>query len=252
VEEHTSVPPLWRIIIADDHPLWCSALRSLVECSDSLMEVIAEATDGQQALELALSLKPDLVLMDIWMPRMGGLEATRAIKRELPQTVVLMMTASEDPNHLAEAIKAGAAGYVLKSAPANQITDAIRAALDGEATLNQEVARRLILDLMDEQSKEENPLSDVVIPEGSPPALSVERSQGEGTLPSSLSAREVDVLRLMMRGHSNQQIARNLLISTSTVKKHVRRIIAKLGVSDRTRAAVRAIELGLVLSVTDK
>jgi DNA-binding NarL/FixJ family response regulator len=113
VEEHTSVPPLWRIIIADDHPLWCSGLRSLLESSDSSMEVVAEATDGQQALELARTLKPDLVLMDVWMPRMGGLEATRAIKRELPQTVVLMMTASEDPNHLAEAIKAGAAGYVL-------------------------------------------------------------------------------------------------------------------------------------------
>ena len=252
MEEHTSVPPLWRIIIADDHPLWCSGLRSLLESSDSLMEVVAEATDGQQALELARTLKPDLVLMDVWMPRMGGLEATRAIKRELPQTVVLMMTASEEPNHLAQAIKAGAAGYVLKSAPTHHITDAISAARNGEATLNQEVARRLILDLMDEQCKEERSPSDVVIPEGSPPALSGERSQGEGTLPLSLSAREVDVLRLLMGGLSNQQIARNLLISTSSVKKHVRRIIAKLGVSDRTQAAVRAIELGLVLSVTDK
>ena len=194
MEEHTSVPPLWRIIIADDHPLWCSGLRSLLECSDSSMEVVAEATDGQQALELARSLKPDLVLMDVWMPRMGGLEATRAIKRELPQTVVLMMTASEEPNHLAEAIKAGAAGYVLKSAPANHITDAIRAALDGEATLNQEVATRLILDLMDEQRKGENPLSDVVIPEGSPD-LGGEHSQGEEALPSSLTTRETSIPR---------------------------------------------------------
>jgi DNA-binding NarL/FixJ family response regulator len=253
VEEHPSVQPLWRIMIADDHPLWCSGLRGLLESSDSLMEVVAEATDGQQALEFARTLKPDLVLMDVWMPRMGGLEATRAIKRELPRTVVLMMTASEEPNHLAEAIKAGAAGYVLKSAPHHQITDAIRAALDGETIpLNQEVARRLILDLMDQQSEEAKPLSDVVLPEGSPPALGEERSQGEDPLPSSLSAREVEVLRLMMRGLSNQQIARNLLISTSTVKKHVRRIISKLDVSDRTQAAVRAIELGLIPGVTDK
>jgi DNA-binding NarL/FixJ family response regulator len=240
-------------MIADDHPVWCSGLRGLLESSDSLMEVVAEATDGQQALELARTLKPDLVLMDVWMPRMGGLEATHAIKRELPRTVVLMMTASGEPNHLAEAIKAGAAGYVLKSAPTHQITDAIRAALDGETIpLNQEVARRLISDLMDRQSKEAKPLSDVVIPEGSPPALGEERSQGEDTLPSSLSAREVEVLKLIMRGLSNQQIARTFLISTSTVKKHVRRIISKLGVSDRTQAAVRAIELGLVPGVTDK
>ena len=245
MDEHPSMPPPSRIMIADDHPLWCSGLRSLLESSDSSMEVVGEATDGQQALELALSLKPDLVLMDVRMPRMGGLEATRAIKRELPQTVVLMMTASEETNHLAEAIKAGAAGYLLKSAPAHQITDAIRAALDGEAILNQEVARRLILDLMDEQRKEQRSPSDVATLEGSPPALGGKHSQGEGTLPSSLSAREVEVLRLMMRGHSNQQIARNLLISTSTVKKHVRRIISKLGISDRTQAAVRAIELGL-------
>ena len=165
MNEHPLELPLSRIMIADDHPLWCSGLRSLLESSDSF-EVVAEATDGQQALELALSLKPDLVLMDVWMPRMGGLEATRAIKRELPQTVVLMMTASEEPNHLAEAIKAGAAGYLLKSAPAHQITHAIRAALDGEATLNQEIARRLILDLMDEQSKEERSTSEVATLEG--------------------------------------------------------------------------------------
>jgi DNA-binding NarL/FixJ family response regulator len=248
VDKDPLVPPLWRIIIADDHPLWCSGLRTLLESWDSLIEVVAEATDGHQAVELALSLKPDLVLMDVWMPRMGGLEATRTIKRELPKTVVLMITASEEPNHLAEAIKAGAAGYVLKSSPHHQITEAIRAALDGETILlNQEVTRRLILDLIDEQSKEERPSTDVVIPEGSPPALSEERLQGEGTLPSSLSGREVEVLRLMMRGFSNQQIARSLLISTSTVKKHVRRIIAKLGVSDRTQAAVRAVELGLRL-----
>ena len=241
-EQPSDLPPS-RIMIADDHPLWCSGLRGLLESPDSF-EVVAEATDGQQALELALSLKPDLVLMDVRMPKMDGLEAPRAIKWQLPQTVVLMMTASEEPDHLAEAIKAGAAGYVLKSAPAQQITDSIRAALEGEATLNQEVARRLILNLMDEQSKEEQSPSDVVIPGGSL-TLGDDRTQGEGTLPSSLTEREVEVLRLLTGGLSNQQIARNLWISTSTAKKHVRRIISKLGVSDRTQAVVRAIELGL-------
>jgi len=216
----------------------------LLESLDSSIEVVAEATDGQQALELALGLKPDLVLMDVRMPRMDALEATRAIKRELPRTVVLMMTASEETNHLVEAIKAGAAGYVLKSASAHHITDAIRAALDGEVTLNQEVARRLILDFMDEQSKEERPSSEGVLPEGSTPALGGEHTQGEA-LPSSLTGREIEVLELLTRGRTNEQIAKDLLVSTSTVKKHVRRIIFKLGVSDRTQAAVRAIELGL-------
>ena len=241
MNEHPLELPIWRIIIADDHPLWCSGLRSLLESSDSF-EVVAEATDGHRALELTCSLKPDLVLMDVWMPRMGGLEATRAVKRELPQTVVLMMTASEEPNHLAQAIKAGAAGYVLKSAPHHQITAAIRRALDGEFPLNKEVVRRLLLDLMDEQSKNGQTSSDVA--SGSPP-LGGEHSRGEEALPSSLTPREAEVLGLMSRGLTNQQIARNLLMSTSTVKKHVRNVISKLGVSDRTQAAVRAVELGV-------
>jgi DNA-binding NarL/FixJ family response regulator len=219
-------------------------MRLLLESSDSF-EVVAEATDGQQALELARTLKPDLVLMDVRMPKMDGLEATRAIKSELPQTVVLMITASEETIHLAEAIKAGTAGYVLKSAPPQQIIDAIRAALDGESPLDPQIARRLISDLMDVQSKEEHPSSDVVAPERPAPAVGGKRSQGEQTLASSLTEREVEILGLLARGRSNQQIAHELFISMSTVKKHVRRIITKLGVSDRTQAAVRAIELGL-------
>jgi two-component system, NarL family, response regulator LiaR len=241
-EQHSSMPQP-RIIVAEDHPLFRSALRLLLERSDSLMEVVAEATDGQQALELALTLKPDLVLMDVRMPKMDGLEATHAIKRELPKTVVLMMTASEEPNHLAEAIKAGAAGYVLKSATAQQIIDAIRAALDGEFPLDPKIARHLILDLMEVQSNNERPSSDVVAPES--PPLAGEHSQGEEALPSSLTGREVEILRLLGQGRSNQQIAHDLFISTSTVKKHVRLIISKLGVSDRTQAVIRAIELGL-------
>jgi CheY-like chemotaxis protein len=112
-EQHASVAPPSRVIVADDHPLFRYALRSVLECSESF-EVIAEAADGQQALELARTHNPDLVLMDIRMPKMDGLEATHAIKRELPQTVVLMLTAHEETSYLAEAIKAGAAGYVLK------------------------------------------------------------------------------------------------------------------------------------------
>jgi DNA-binding NarL/FixJ family response regulator len=130
----------------------------LKECPD--FEVIGEAADGQEALELCSRLKPDLVLMDVIMPRMSGIEAVRAIKRELPHTIVLMMTASVDPNHLAEAIKVGAAGYILKSACPEEIQSAVRRALAGETPLNQEVAMRLLVEVMDRETsgtREERP-----------------------------------------------------------------------------------------------
>jgi DNA-binding NarL/FixJ family response regulator len=248
-EQHASVAsPPSRAIVADDHPLFRYALRCVLECTESI-EVIAEAADGHQALEFSRTLKPDLVLMDVRMPKMGGLEATHAIKRELPQTVVLMLTAHEETSHLAEAIKAGAAGYVLKSATPQQISAAIHGALDGESSLDPEVARRLILDLMDEQSKNAPPSSsDVVAPGSFPsPALVGEHhSRGEGALPSSLTPREIEVLTLTAQGYTNQQIAYALRLSMSTVKKHLRGVISKLGVSDRTQAAVRAVELGVL------
>jgi DNA-binding NarL/FixJ family response regulator len=241
-----SEPTPARIIVADDHPLFRSAMCILLEKHADSLEVVAEATDGQEALELSRSFRPDLVLMDVRMPRMDGLEATRVIKGELPRTIVLMMSASEEPAHLAEAIKAGAAGYVLKSAPPQRITDAIRRALDGESPLNQEVAMQLLLSLMDEERKEskEEQLSSNVTPKSLP--LNGERPQEEAALPSSLTGREVEVLRLMARGQTNKEIAQNLFVSMSTVKKHVHHIIDKLGVSDRTQAVVRAFEEGLV------
>ena len=246
--QHASVASPSRVIIADDHPLFRYALRCVLECSESF-EVIAEATDGLQVLELARTLKPDLVLMDVRMPKMDGLVATHIIKRELPQTVVLMLTAHEETSHLAEAIKAGAAGYVLKSATPQQIGAAIHGALDGKSSLDPEVARRLILDLMDEHSKNGLPSSsDVVAPGSFPsPALVGEHhSRGEGALPSSLTPRAIEVLTLTAQGYTNLQIARALRISVSTVKKRLRSVASKLGASDRTQAAVRALELGLL------
>jgi two-component system response regulator DegU len=235
-----------RIIVADDHPLFRSAMCTLLEKHSDSWEVVAEAADGQEALDLSRRLRPELVLMDVIMPRMDGLEATRAIKGELPRTIVLMISASEEPAHLAQAIKAGAAGYVLKSAPPQQITDAIQRALDGESPFNQEVAMRLLLGLMDEERKEskEEQLSSNVTPKSLP--LNGERSQEEAALHSSLTGREVEVLRLMARGHTNKEIAQILFVSVGTVKKHVHHIIDKLEVSDRTQAVVRAIEEGLV------
>ncbi len=238
-----------RIILADDHPLFRAALRHLLSRQGSTLELVAEANDGQEAMELCRRLEPDLVLMDVRMPRMDGLEATRQIKRELPRTIVLAMSASEDPDHLAEAIMAGAAGYVLKSASPQQITEAIKKALEGESSLDQGLAMELLVRLME---KEEEPPHNAR--EQSPEARSQQRRSPEGeeehllAVPSplrSLSARELEVLQLLAQGLTNQQIAVKLLVSVSTVKKHVRQILSKLGVPDRTQAAVLALRLGL-------
>ena len=235
-------PPSTEIVIADDHPLFRTALRSLLEQSPIDVEVVAEAKDGQEALELARRFKPELVLMDVVMPGMDGLEATRAIKAELPQTIVLVMTASEDLEHLAGALRAGAAGYILKTASSDQITDAIRRVLDGESPLNQEVAMRLLVHLTNERRERQEPGDPV------PEALTQERLTSAAP-DRELSPREVEVLRLMAQGHTNQQIAKELLLSTSTVKSHVQRILSKLGASDRTQAAIMAIEIGLLSSL---
>jgi len=233
---HSTANGLTRIVVADDHPLYREALRSMLGGQPDL-EVVAEAADGAQALELCRQFRPDLVLMDMRMPQVDGLAATRAIKSAFPRTIVLVLTALEEPNHLSEALKAGAGGYILKYANPQEVIDAVRKVLTGEASLDQEVATRLLLRLMDEAPKNKDPES---LPE-------VRFASDKYPAPihsGSLSPREVEVLRLIARGQSNQEIARNLLISASTVKKHVRHIISKLGVSDRVQAAVRAIELG--------
>jgi DNA-binding NarL/FixJ family response regulator len=218
------MPPS-RIVVADDHPLIRRALTTTIDEQPDL-QTIGEATDGLEAVELCRRLKPELVLMDVLMPRMDGLEATRKIKRDSPRTSVLVLTASEDPNHLSEALKAGAAGYVQKEATTTETIGAVRKVSEGESSLDQEVATRLLKRLMEDPQPEPNG-----------------RTKGE-SLRELLSARESEVLELVARGCTNRQIARTLLISVSTVKKHVRNVICKLGVSDRTQAAVRAVELG--------
>ncbi len=215
-----------RIVVADDHPLWRSALRQTL-CVQADLEVVGEAVDGQEAVELCRRFRPDLVLMDVSMPRMDGLEATQQIKSELPRTIVLVLSASEEVNSLTRSLEAGAAGYILKTSPPKQIIEAVRKALAGESPLNPELATRLLMQLMDKAPKKA-------------------ASEEESLRLRSLSVREGEVLRLMARGYTNQQIARELFLSVSTVKKHARSIISKLGVSDRTQAAVRAIELGVL------
>ena len=193
--------------------------------------VAGEATNGREAVELCRRLRPDLVLMDVQMPEMDGLAATRAIKKEHPGVIVLMITAFEDPNYLLDAIKAGAAGYVLKHETPQQLLGAVRGVLSGESSLNQELAMRLLRRLADEERTHSQPPST--------------RKRRE-PIPGSLTPREVEVLTLLALGKTNRQIAGELHLSLSTVKGYLERLISKLGVSDRTQAAVKAVELGLI------
>jgi DNA-binding NarL/FixJ family response regulator len=233
-----------RIVIADDHPLFRSAIRQTLE-SHSEFEVVGDAANGQEAVELCRRLRPELVLMDLRMPVMDGVAATQAIKREFPDTFVLILTAVDESAGLSDSLEAGAAGYVLKDAPAARITDAVRRVLAGESPLDEKVAMGLLMSLMNRESvkEEEDPKRE------SAHSSTSERSLGEGgrsRSADSLTPREVEILKLVVQGRTNQQVARTLLISVSTVKRHLRHISTKLGVCDRVQAAVRAVELGLL------
>jgi DNA-binding NarL/FixJ family response regulator len=224
-------PPA-RLLIIDDHALVREGLRAML-ASEPGVEVVGEAADGREALELCRASCPDLALMDVRMPIMDGLEATREIKRECPQTSILMVTTHESPDYLFEAVKAGAAGYILKNATKSQMSDAITRILGGDSVLNDGLVMQLLRRLAGEQASLTGPPPEPEKPDGRVPA-------------KPLTARELETLRYLTYGHTNQEIARKLVVSTGTVKHHVRHIIAKLGVSDRTQAAVRAIELGLL------
>ena len=227
-----------RLLVADDHDLIRGALRAMLADEPDL-EVVGEATNGREALDLCRRMDPDLVLMDVRMPETDGLEATRAIREERPGTIVLVVTAFEDPDHLLEAIKAGAAGYVLKHASATDLLGAVRGALNGESPLNQDLAMRLLQRLTREARR----------PFGR--AKNIRKSQ-EARPASPLSPREMDVLTLLAAGTTNRQIEGELHLSLSTVKGYLERISAKLGASDRTQAAVRALELGLLPARYDR
>ncbi len=227
-----------RLLIVDDHDLVREGMRAMLSKEPDL-EVVGEAENGREALELCRKLRPDVVLMDVRMPEMDGLEATRALKEESPETIVLVVTTHEKQDYLLEAIRAGAAGYVLKEAPRRQLVGAIRGVLEGESPLNQELAMGLLRRLSEEVRRP--------TPQPPPPEDVSEGRQQEGRpLGEALTERELEVLRVLALGKTNREIARDLRMSLSTVKGHIHHIISKLGVSDRTQAAVRAVELGLL------
>ncbi|GAC1447534.1 MAG: response regulator transcription factor [Ktedonobacterales bacterium] len=210
-----------RLVIVDDHELARAGLRSMLAGAPG-MSVVGEATNGNEALDLCRQLLPDLALIDVRMPGLNGLATTTAIKRENPAISVIIVTMYDNPEYVLEALKAGAAGYVLKDASRRELLTAVRRVLHGESILNSELATRLL------QRVSHDAPYQVPAP--------IEQ----------LTLREREVLGLLAQGQTNREIAYRLIVSVGTVKIHVEHIIAKLGVSDRTQAAVRAVELGLI------
>ena len=210
-----------RVLVADDHRLFRQGLIGLMHTRRDLVEVLGEASTGAEALRLAEQLRPDLVLMDISMPNIDGLQAARALRQRYPETAIVMLTASELDVHLYEAVQLGAAGYLLKSLDAQELFELLEAVACGEAALTRAMAARLLKSVAWHSSNPE-------------------------TTAAALTEREIDVLRLVAQGASNPQIAASLCITVNTVKVHLRNILDKLQLANRTQAATYALQNGLV------
>ena len=222
---------LTRVILADDHPLFREGVASLLERSGDAV-LVGEAATGEEAVRLADELLPDIVLMDLKMPGMGGTEATRTIVGRNPHIGVIVLTMFEDDESVFAALKAGARGYVLKDADRGMLLEAIRAVARGEALLGPSVAGRVL-----EQFAEASPH----VPVSSDPYTSSVRP---GSF-DGLTPRELEVLSLIARGLRNREIAGRLVISERTVGNHISNIFSKLQVADRAQAIVRARQAGL-------
>jgi DNA-binding NarL/FixJ family response regulator len=209
-----------RVLIADDHPLFRDGMRGLLGSLPE-MEVVGEASSGEQAIELARELQPDVILMDIKMPGINGIEATREILHTSPRIGVLVVTMFEDDDSVFAAMRAGARGYLLKDSSGQEVGHAIRAVASGEAIFGPGVAQRLISFF-------------------SAPSPAVSRR----AFPE-LTEREEEILSLVAQGKINQEIAKELFVSLKTVRNHVSNIFLKLQVADRAQAVIRAREAGL-------
>lgn len=212
-----------RVLIIDDHTLFRSGIRLLLQ-RQSGFEVVGEAGDGLEGVKLAKRLKPDVILLDLHMPGIGGLEALQLLQEELPQTQVVMLTVSEDAEDLLEALRFGARGYLLKNIDTDFLLDSIKRAAAGESVMSAQMATRLA-DAM------------------RAPQKSLKAAVAES---NKLSPREAEIIVMLAGGASNKEIARTLTLSESTVKIHVQGILRKLNLASRVQAAVYAVEHGLV------
>jgi len=213
-----------KLLIADDHTLFRQGLVGLMETREDLVRVIGEASTGRETIQLAAQLHPDIILMDIYMPDGNGLEATREIRERFPDIKVVMLTSSESDSHLYRAVELGASGYLLKNLDASQLFESLGRVMKGEAAMTPEMASRLLKGIA---------------------RRSTDPTRGE----EALTGRELTVLRMVAVGQSNSEIAEQLCISVHTVKTHIRSILDKLRLENRTQAANYAMDRGLVSPV---
>ena len=213
-----------RVLLVDDQALFREGLRTLLSVRPDI-EVVGEAADGAEALRLAATLKPDVVLMDVRMPVLDGVAATRRLRLIRPETRVIMLTTFDDDEYVFDGLRAGAAGYLLKDVPSAKLVEAIRATAQGESFLQPSVAAKVVAEF-------------ARLPAGPAPKAP--------PLVEPLSERELEILRLVAAGSSNREVANALSITEGTVKNHLTSILGKLGVRDRTQAVLKAKDLGLI------
>ena len=208
-----------RVLLVDDHELVRRGLRAILESEDGL-DVVGEAGDGTEAVEKALELMPDVVVMDVRMPKRSGIEATQAIKEALPHTRILMLTVSDEDADLYDSIKAGATGYLLKDTQQEELGNAIRSVQTGQSLISPSMASKLLSEF----------------------ATMVKRADEKQSAPQPrLTDREMEVLKLVAKGRNNRDIAKELFISENTVKNHIRNILEKLHLHSRMEAVVYAV-----------